>query len=84
MTTNGVLELTEYLGASALIAAGVKLIEVRPPTGFRSRCVLVFNDGGGEASRVLAEHQAGRLTVNSRDFAEAVNSVKAKIFAVRG
>jgi len=82
--TNRVLELTEYLGASALVATGIVLIEVRPPTGFRSRCALVFSDEDGEASRALAEHQAGSLTVNSLKYAAAVNDLKQRIFSARG
>jgi len=78
------LELSEYLSCAALVAAGVELLEVRPPTGFRSRCALVFSDEGGKASRILADHQKGNLEVNSLKYAQAVNDLKGRIFSVRG
>jgi len=78
------LELSEYLGAAALVAAGIELLAVRPPTGFQRRCALVFSDEGGRASRTLAEHQAGDLMVNSLRYAAAVNDLKGRIFSARG
>ena len=79
-----VLELSEYLSAAALVAAGVELVEVKPPSGFKSRCALVFADVGGRASAVLDEHRRGDLMVSSLKYAEAVNDLKARIFRVRG
>ena len=79
-----VLEISEYLAGAALVAAGIELVDVRPPVGFRSRCVLVFNDGGGQASRVLADHQCGKLMVESLRYAQAVNDLKGRIFSARG
>jgi len=82
--TSKTLELSEYLSCAALVAAGVELLEVRPPTGFQRRCALVFDDADGKASRALAEHQAGSLTVNSLKYAAAVNDLKQRIFSARG
>ena len=84
-TKGQMLELSEYLAGAALVAAGVELVEVKPPSaGFRSRCTLIFVDGDGQASRVLADHQSGRLTVNSLQYAQAVNNLKGRIFSARG
>jgi hypothetical protein len=82
--SNKTLELSEYLSCAALVAAGVELLEIRPPTGFRSRCALVFSDERGRASQVLADHQKGNLEVNSLRYAQAVNDLKQRIFSVRG
>jgi len=84
MRTQKTLELSEYLTSAALVASGIALLEVKPPSGYQRRCALVFSDEGGRASRTLAEHRAGDLMVNSLRYAAAVNDLKGRIFSARG
>jgi len=78
------LTITEYLTASAIQAAGARFLRADPPKDARGKCALIFDDEGGEASRLLASHQRGTLLVPTREFAAAICMMKNTMFQVRG
>ena len=75
------IRVGEYLEGAALKAAGVNLVDARPNS--RGRIDLLFDDSGGRATELRAAHRTGVLRVKSRDFADAVVTIKNTIFAVR-
>jgi len=78
------LLVTEYLTASAMLAAGARFLRADPPKGARGKCALIFEDESGEASRLLESHQRGTLLVSTREFAAAIGMMKSTLFQARG
>jgi hypothetical protein len=77
------LRVSEYLSGAALLAAGVKLLRVEGPSGVRGRCHMVFSNTGGRAEQRLTEHLAGTLTVSSARMADAIQTLKSRLFSAR-
>ena len=78
------LIVTEYLTASAIQAGGGRFLRAEPPKEARGKCALVFDDEGGEASRLLEAHQRGTLRLSTREFAAAIGMMKSTLFQARG
>ncbi len=77
------LAVSEYLGGAAILAAGAKLIRVDAPGAFERKCRMIFNDEGGAASELLMAHLRGTLKVSSLEMADAIQSLKTRLFAAR-
>ena len=73
------LSVTEYCAASALLAAGAQLLRATPG----KRVSLIFDDADGTASRLLAQHRDGTLSLPTIQFSSALSEVKTRIFATR-
>lgn len=77
-------EVVEYVQASAMIASGAMIEEVKPPVPGGRKCRIIFRDDDGLASKLAREHESGRLQVNSLAFGAALSNVKSRLFAARG
>ena len=84
MNTSAEWKLTEYLSAAALIASGEQLLRIDPPAGQRGRCAFAFRNENGRAEKAFQKHQGGTLGVSSREMSDAIESLKTRMFALRG
>ena len=74
------IEIDEYGTVSVLRALKIPVIETRFDG---QRAYFSFDDSGKQASKAIASHITGELSLPTREMLTAFASVKAEIFELR-